>query len=325
MSEVERENEAELSAFKQRAITKLERDLGPLLLNALKDPKTVEVTLNPDGQLWQECLGEKMKPIGFVPAARAEAIVKTVAGYHGKEVTYKRPLLEGELPIGGGARFAGQLPPVVQAPTFAIRKKAVAIFTLNQYVETGVMRQAQKDVIVDAVKRHRNILVIGGTGTGKTTLVNAIINEMVVNDPSERIVIIEDTGEIQCAAKNAVPYNTSLDVSMTMLLKTTLRMRPDRILVGEVRGPEALDLLMAWNTGHEGGAATLHANNAHAGLSRLAMLISMHPDSPKPIEPLIGEAVHVIVHIARTPEGRRIQSILEVQGYENGAYKTRSL
>jgi P-type conjugative transfer ATPase TrbB len=166
------------------------------------------------------------------------------------------------------------------------------------------MTAAQRATLTAAIQAHRNILVIGGTGSGKTTLVNAIINAMVEFDPAERVFIIEDTGEIQCAAENFVQYHTSLEVTMTMLLKTTLRMRPDRILVGEVRGPEALDLLMAWNTGHEGGAATLHANNAKAGLDRLAMLISMHPDSPKPIEPLIGEAVQVVVHIARTPEGR---------------------
>ena len=211
------------------------------------------------------------------------------------------------------------------APTFAIRKKAVAIFTLDQYVERGIMTAPQREALIAAVRAHRNILVIGGTGSGKTTLVNAIINEMVIQDPTERVFIIEDTGEIQCAAENYVQYHTSIDVTMTALLKTTLRMRPDRILVGEVRGPEALDLLMAWNTGHEGGAATLHANNAKAGLDRLAMLISMHPDSPKPIEPLIGEAVHVVVHIARVEGSRRIQEILEVSGFANGQYITKTL
>ena len=314
----------EFNSIKDRAKRKLERDMGPELLVALNDPKTVEIMLNADGRLWHERLGESMTCIGSMRVAQAQAIIETIAGYHGKEVTRQKPILEGELPLDG-SRFAGQLPPVVPAPTFAIRKKAVAIFTLDQYVAQGIMTPEQKASLVAAVAGHRNILVIGGTGSGKTTLVNAIINEMVIQDPTERVFIIEDTGEIQCAAENYVQYHTSIDVNMTALLKTTLRMRPDRILVGEVRGPEALDLLMAWNTGHEGGAATLHANNAKAGLDRLAMLISMHPDSPKPIDPLIGEAVHLIVHIARTPDGRRVQEILEVSGYSQGQYLTKTL
>ncbi len=311
-------------SIKERAKAKLVRDLGPLIIDALNDPKTVEIMLNADGNLWQERLGEKMRCLGTLSANRGEAIIKTIAGYHGKEVTRLKPLLEGELPLDG-SRFAGQLPPVVIAPTFSLRKKAIAIFTLNHYVEADIMTATQYEILLSAIKAHRNILVIGGTGSGKTTLVNAIINEMVEFDPSERIFIIEDTGEIQCAAVNCVQYHTSLEVSMTMLLKTTLRMRPDRILVGEVRGPEALDLLMAWNTGHEGGAATLHANNAKSGLDRLSLLISMHPDSPKPIEPLIGEAVHIVVHIARTNEGRRVQEIIEVSGYQDGQYLIKTL
>lgn len=309
-------------SIKDRAKKKLERDMGSDLLAALNDPRTIEIMLNADGRLWQEKLGAKMICIGSMRAAQAKAIIETIAGFHGKVVTRETPILEGELPLDG-SRFAGQLPPIVPAPTFAIRKRAVAIFTLDQYVESEIMTPQQRKVLIESVIAHRNILVIGGTGSGKTTLVNAIINQMVINDPTERVFIIEDTGEIQCTAENYVQYHTSIDVNMTALLKTTLRMRPDRILVGEVRGPEALDLLMAWNTGHEGGAATLHANNARAGLDRLAMLISMHPDSPKPIEPLIGEAVHVVVHIARTPEGRRIQEIIEVSGFRNGQYNIR--
>jgi type IV secretion system protein TrbB len=312
------------TTVKERSVEKLRRDLGPEVLRALYDPKTVEILLNPDGKLWQERLGEKLVHIGEMEASRAEAIIKTVAGHHGKEVTRTTPLLEGELPLDG-SRFAGQLPPVVHAPTFAIRKKAVAIFSLEHYVEAGIMTGQQCAVICDAIAAHRNILVIGGTGSGKTTLVNAIIHRMVEIAPNERVVIIEDTGEIQCAAQNAVQYHTTLDVTMTLLLKATLRMRPDRILVGEVRGPEALDLLMAWNTGHEGGAATLHANNARAGLDRLAMLISMNRESPRTIEPLIAEAVHVLVHIARTPTGRTIAEILSVCGFRDGLYQFKSL
>ena len=315
---------SEAISIKERARRKLERDMGPVLLAALNDPRTVEIMLNADGKLWQERLGEPMKCIASMRMAQAQAIIETVAGYHGKEVTRQKPILEGELPLDG-SRFAGQLPPVVPAPTFAIRKRAVAIFTLAQYVEDGVMTAGQRDALVEAIRAHRNILVVGGTGSGKTTLVNAIINQMVVQDPTERVILIEDTGEIQCAAANYVQYHTSIDVNMTTLLRSALRMRPDRILVGEVRGPEALDLLMAWNTGHEGGAATLHANNARAGLDRLAMLISMHPDSPRPIEPLIAEAVHVVVHIARFEGQRRVQEIVAVSGFDGHRYLTHAL
>jgi len=311
-------------SVKARAKIKLARDLGPVIMGALADPKTVEIMLNSDGKLWQERLGEKMQQIGTLSASRSESIIKTLAGFHGKEITKGRPLLECELPIDG-SRFAGQFPPIVPAPTFAIRKKAIAIFTLTQYVAAGIMTSAQLVVIEAAVKNHRNILVTGSTGSGKTTLVNAIINHMVVIDPSERIVIIEDTGEIQCAADNFVQYHTTLDISMTLLLRTSLRMRPDRLLVGEVRRPEALDLLMAWNTGHEGGAATLHANHARAGLVRMAQLISMHPDAPKHIEPLISEAVQLVIHIARSQDGRRVEEIVEIQGYEDGHYLTQTV
>lgn len=317
--------EEDYSSLKERAKRKLERDMGPLLLGALNDPRTVELMLNADGRLWQERLGEKMQCIGVLRAAQSEAIIKTIAGYHGKEITRCKPVLEGEFPLDG-SRFAGQLPPVVPAPTFAIRKRAVAIFALAQYVEAGIMTPSQHDALQHAVRGHRNILVIGGTGSGKTTLVNAIIHEMVLCDPTERVFILEDTGEIQCAAQNFVQFHTSMDVPMSTLLKTTLRMRPDRILVGEVRGGEALDLLDAWNTGHEGGAATLHANNASAGLTRLRSLITRNEAAPAEIEALIGEAVHVVVHIARTPEGgRRVQEILGISGYANGRYLTQGL
>ncbi|MCE0853687.1 P-type conjugative transfer ATPase TrbB [Pseudomonas asiatica] len=314
----------EQSKGKERQRKKLERDSGALIVDALNDPKTVELMCNGDGKLWLERLGEPMRQIGQLKPAQAESIIKTVAGYHGKEVTRQKPLLEGEWPLDG-SRFAGQLPPVVRGATFAIRKKAIAIFTLDEYVKAGIMSDAQCAAIKNAIREHRNILVIGGTGSGKTTLVNAVINEMVSEFPAERVFIIEDTGEIQCAASNFVQYHTTIEVTMTMLLKTTLRMRPDRILVGEVRGEEALDLLDAWNTGHPGGAATLHANSAAEGLTRLKSLVSRNKSAPAEIEPLIGEAVHVVVSIARTPEGRRIQEILEVSGYADGRYQTRNL
>ncbi|WP_448099858.1 P-type conjugative transfer ATPase TrbB [Luteibacter jiangsuensis] len=312
------------AVVRERAREKLMRDLGDTFMNAFNDPTTVEIMLNSDNRLWQERLGEGMRCIGTMRPSQSEAVIKTTAGYYGKEITRANPVLESEFPLDG-SRFAAQLPPIVSGPTFALRKKAVAIFGLADYVASGTMSEAHRRVLLNAIQAHRNILVIGGTGSGKTTLINAIIREMVEADANERVFIIEDTGEIQCAADNFVQYRTSFDVGMTQLLRTSLRMRPDRIMVGEVRGPEALDLLMAWNTGHEGGAATLHANDARAGLSRLAMLISMHRDAPRPIEPLIAEAVHLLVHITRTPSGRRVQEIVAVEGYEDGRYVLRNL
>lgn len=313
-----------VSTLKERAKKKLARDLGPLIMDALADPKTTDIMLNADGKVWQKRLGEEMQCVGSMSFARGEAIIKTVAGYHGKEVTREKPLLEGELPIDG-SRFAGQLPPVVAAPTFAIRKRAIAIFTLDDYVTDGIMTAAQRDALMAAIQAHRTIMITGGTGSGKTTLANAIIKAMVVCFPHERMSILEYTGEIQCGAENFLQYHTSLEVTMSMLLVTTLVMNPHRIFVGEVRGPEALDLLMACNTGHPGGAATLHANSAEEGLDRLVMLVSMHPNCPKSIEPLIARAVDVIVHIAETPQGRRVEEIIEVCGYENGRFITRPL
>lgn len=308
-----------LDSIKSRARSKLERDMGEHLLCALHDPRTVELMVNADGKVWQERLGESMSCIGRLRPAQARGIIETCAGYHQKEVTKSKPIFEGEFPLDG-SRFAGQLPPIVPNPTFAIRKRAIAVYGLETYVEREIMTEGQRVLLVEGIKGKKNILVTGGTGSGKTTLVNAIINQMVVLNPDERIFILEDTGEVQCEADNHVSYHTTLEVSMTDLIKTSLRMRPDRILVGEVRGPEALDLLDSWNTGHEGGVATLHANNATAGLTRLRSLISRNISAPKEIEPLIAEAVDLVVHIARTSTGRKVTEIIAIEAFSNGNY-----
>lgn len=318
------EQNTDQETVKKRVTERLRRDLGPLVEGALNDPKTTDILLNADGQLWLKRLGEPTRVIGTMEAWRATSVIKTLAGLLGKTVGAKEPILDGELPFGN-ERFAGQLPPVVSSPCFAIRKPAITVFPLDSYVEQGIMTQAQCDAIKKAVREHKNILVVGGTGSGKTTLINAVIQEMVDNDPNERVFIIEDTGEIQCSAINCVQYHTTLEVSMTDLLKTTLRMLPDRIIVGEVRGSEALDLLDSWNTGHDGGAGTLHANSAESALQRLKSLVTRNKHAPTDIEPLIAEAVHVIVQINRKSEVRRVEAILEIVGYENGNYITNTL
>jgi type IV secretion system protein TrbB len=301
----------------ERQLEKLRRDFGHVFLAALADSKTVEILLNPDGTLWQERLGEKPVQIGSMTREKADSVLRTIAACVQTTITREKPTIECELPLDG-SRFAGQIPPVVPAPAFAVRKRASRVFTLEQYVEAGILTPEQKEFLCEVICNHRNILVTGSTGSGKSTFVNALIREVTAQYPAERLIIIEDTGELQCAAANYVQYHTSPDRSMTGLVRTAMRMRPDRILVGEVRGPEALDLLMAWNTGHEGGIATVHANNAVAGLSRLVTLISMNAHAPRSIEPLVGEAVDVLVHIERKQggAGRIVREVLVVKKWD---------
>ena len=305
--------------------TSLRAHMGQLVNSALEDPMTCEVMLNPDGRIWQERFGEPMKCIGTMRSGDAEVAFRTLASLLGKTLSYEQPQLDGEYP--GGFRFSGALPPIVSAPAFTIRKPASRVFTLNEYVEAGILTEHQKDALCMAVSEHQNLLVVGGTGSGKTTLANALIAEMVRQFPDERHVIIEDTREIQCTAPNAVFFHTTDDVSMTKCLKQTLRFRPTRIHVGEVRDEAALDLLDAWNTGHSGGISTVHANSALQGLSRVRGLVSRSPSAPRCVEEVIGEAVQILVFIERTPSGRRIREILAVDGYSprNQEYQLREL
>lgn len=301
---------------------KLIRELGPIIMPLLSDPEVVEIMLNPDGTLWAERLAVGMEPIGSMNASQAESLMATAAATIRTTITRENPILECELPLDG-SRFEALIPPVVSSPIFTIRRKASKVFTLDEYVESGIMSSQHQTAIVEAVKQRKNILVVGGTGSGKTTLTNAIINEIVNVSPDHRLVIIEDTAEIQCLAKNAVILRSTDSVDMLRLLKATMRLRPDRILIGEVRGPEALALLKAWNTGHPGGVATIHANNAHAGLIRLEQLIAEATQAP--MQTLIGESVDLVISITKTAQGRKIEQILSVLKYKDNEYVTNEM
>lgn len=293
--------------YQRRLNSKIVRELGRDIVAALHDDKVIEVMLNTDGRLWIDRLGEGMTCIGTMSAPNALALLGTIADGLGTVVTKNSPILEGELPLDG-SRFEGLIPPVVAKPTFTIRKKAVLIFSLDDYVSQGILAEEQKSIIQNAIRERRNILVVGGTGSGKTTLTNGIIAEMVKLTPDDRLVIMEDTAEIQCKAENAVILRTSIDISMQQLLRATMRLRPDRIIVGEVRGAEALALLKAWNTGHPGGIATLHANSADSGLVRLEQLIAESGIQAN-MKALIDEAVDVVIFIEKTGGGRKISEI----------------
>lgn len=305
-----------------RLVRKLEEALGPELCARLDEATVVELMLNPDGRLFVERLGEGMQAIGQMSASAAEIVIGSVAHALGQEVDVDRPIVSGELPIGGH-RFEGLLPPVVAAPTFSIRRRASRLIPLSAYVASGAMSEAQHEALIDAITARRNIVVAGGTGSGKTTLTNAVIAEMVRVAPEHRLVILEDTAEIRCEAENAVSLRTSDTVDMGLLLKSTLRLRPDRIIVGEVRDGAALTLLKAWNTGHPGGITTVHANDAAAALMRLEQLTA--EVSPRPMREVIGEAVDLVVGIERTASGRRIRELLEVEGHADGRWITRPI
>lgn len=303
---------------RRRLENSLRDALGQIIIEALDDPLVVEVMLNPDGNIFIERIGEGMEIAGKMTAHDAEIVIGKVAHALKTEVDQDRPIISGELPLGGH-RFEGLLSPAASHPIFTIRKKASMAIRLDKYVADEIMTPAQVEAIREAIGARKNIVISGGTGTGKTTLTNAIIAELVEVTPDHRLVILEDTAEIQCAAENHVILHTTDTVDMGRLLKSTMRLRPDRIIVGEVRDGAALTLLKAWNTGHPGGIATVHSNSALAALTRLEQLVA--EVSTQPMPEVIGEAVDLIVSIERTPKGRVVREILKVDGFRDGQYQ----
>ena len=303
----------------RRISEKLERELGAQVFACLADPDVLDVILNPDGFLWVERLGRAPERLGQMPPYQAEALISTIASEMRTVITAEYPILECELPIDG-SRFSAVIPPVVSAPCFAIRCRASRIFTLADYVASGVMSGAQATRLARAVEERHDIIIAGGTGSGKTTLANALIAHMVEACPEDRLVIIEDTTELQCAAKNAMIMRTTTTVSLQRLVRTTMRFSPKRIIIGEVRGGEALELIKAWNTGHPGGVATIHANSAREGLQRLEDLVREATEAP--MQKTIAAAVHFVVFIAKTGQGRRVEELIRVHGFENDSYRT---
>jgi len=285
--------------------------LGPAIAAYLEDPAIVEVMLNPDGRLWIDRLSNGLADTGErLSAADGERIVRLVAHHVGAEVHAGAPRVSAELPETG-ERFEGLLPPVVAAPTFAIRKPAVAVFTLDDYAVVGIMSAAQAATLRLAVAERRNILVAGGTSTGKTTLTNALLAE--VAKTADRVVLIEDTRELQCLAPNLVALRTRDGVvSLSDLVRSSLRLRPDRIPIGEVRGAEALDLLKAWGTGHPGGIGTIHAGTGIGALRRLEQLIQEAVVTVP--RALIAETIDLVAVLAGRGSERRLAELVHVTG-----------
>ena len=296
----------------ERRLEGLRLALGGKVLSALEDPDVVEIMLNDDGSLWVEKHGQ-MKCVGELSVPDGMAILRQVSTALDRELTKENPFVEGELPLDG-SRFEGVAPPVTERPVFALRKKATRIYTLDDYVRSRVLSFKQAEDLRCAIRGHQNILVVGGTGSGKTTFCNALLHELSGLCPDVRMLILEDTRELQCTLKNKVFMRATEWTTLAQISMAVNRLRPDRISVGEVRdGGPALALLKLWNTGHPGGLATVHANSAYGGLTRMDQLIQEVSANPQRI--LIGEAINYAVFLKRTNGGRKIEEIVRVTGY----------
>jgi type IV secretion system protein VirB11 len=326
----------------QRLEVKLRRELGEQVLRLLDDNLTEDILLNPDGSLWVKRMGYGFSRTGEMPAAQAASALGTIAAWRGTVLNHEHPILETELPIDG-SRFEGIVSPVARRPIFAIRLRPRRIFSLNDYESDGILTDGADplnqlrrrddfldgvrglkhgDVIRAAVRARKNILVVGSTGSGKTTLVNAILDSLAHLTPHDRVISIEDTTELQCSVKNYLDLRAVGGVTMLDCLRACMRLKPTRIVVGEVRGAEAHTLLKAWNTGHPGGAATVHANDALSGLIRLESLVAEATSAPQ--QSLIAEAVDLVVFVdeeSSVKAGRKVREVLLVTGYSNGSYQ----
>ena len=303
----------------ERQRTMLRTAMGAQIAAALADAAVVEVMVNPDGRLWLDRLGAGRIDTGVVMSpADVERIIRLVASHVRTEAHAEAPIVSGELPPRDGAmvgeRFEGVLPPVARAPFFSIRKPAGRIHTLDDYITSGVMAPVQVETLRDAVAQRLNILIVGATSAGKTTLANALLAEIAKS--GERVIVLQDILELQCAAPDTASLRTIPgSVTMADLVRSTLRLRPDRIVVGEVRGGEALDLLKAWNTGHPGGLSTIHANSARSALYRLEQLVQeVVVSAPRR---LIAEAVDIIIFIRGRGTGRRVETVARVTGLDS--------
>lgn len=301
-----------------RTLEALANSMGKEILRYMKDDNVAEVALNTDEELWIDTFDQGWIDTGIkINPSQAKRIIYGVAALSGTVIDIEnKPFLEAEIKeshLFGKARFQGELPAIVDSPSFNIRKHASQIYTLEDYVRQGTMTEVQRRQIVKAVQNHWNIIAAGGTSSGKTTLLNAILAE--VSKTGDRIVIIEDTGELQCSAPNHVNLKTQKPaVDMDTLLRITLRKSPRRIVVGEVRDKAALSLLKAWNTGHDGGCATVHSDSAEETLYRLEQMIEEISVNPQPS--MIGRSVDMVVYIKKEGVKRKIDEIVHVKGYD---------
>jgi type IV secretion system protein TrbB len=307
----------------RRLYEKLYRDLGGEVIAGLESQEVNEIILNPDGKLWFDHVSRGLLCVGAMIKTQAFSLLNSVAGIHSFVVSQHCPRLEAELPhfqAMHGERFTGQVPPIVSAPCFTIRKKSSVVFTLQDYIGAQRMSVRQAEILRGLVLERKNVLVCGGPGSGKTTITNALIAEAVQHEANQRFLLLEDLPELQCAATNKVAMLTSAEVDMTGLLRAAMRMRPDRILIGEVRGKEALDMLKAWNTGCPGGICTVHANGTEEAIQRVLDLAMEAGLTVPPIALLLHTVDAVVAVVRRGSQKGFISSIAKLKEYRNDKF-----
>ena len=311
-----------------RTAEMMNRYLGEPVMNGFADERVTEIYVNPqDGRVRFDTRDEGKVDTGArINPERVEQFLNAVADLHGLLLSGDNPQIQAELPKErfGGARLQGFLPPLSSGPSFIVRKPPAVIYPLSDYVRKGTLSPAGHELLTRAARSRWNVLIAGGTGSGKTTFANALLREITDRCPTERLVILEDTVELQCAAKDHLALRTTGQITLAQLVRHTLRAYPDRIIVGEVRGPEALDLLDAWSTGHPGGLGTFHAQDAPGALLRLDRLCQRN-SVPSQVE-LIAEAVDLIVVMEGTHAGRRVKDLVRIHGlHPDGSFHLEGL
>jgi type IV secretion system protein VirB11 len=297
-----------------RLCNMMARYLAPVILTALADDDVTEVYVNPqDGRVRLDTHSRgKVDTEVRLDASRVEMFLNAVAIRNTHTLTIHSPSIQAELPMDvfHGSRLQGFLPPLTVGPCFTLRKRPTTVYSLDHYVQRGLLTERWYTILGEAIETYQNLLIIGGTNTGKTTFANAVLHEIARRCPCDRLVILEDTIELQCTAPDHLALRTAPGTSLAQLVKMTLRVSPNRIIVGEVRDAAALDLLDAWATGHPGGVATFHATDPAGALLRLDRL-AQRANVPSQAM-LIAEAVNLIVVMAGGAAGRRVVDLVRV-------------
>lgn len=301
---------------------------GVIIQGGLVDDTVTDIQVNPDKNIWFKRKGSGYECVGVMDYESCESFVNAIAHMSDQYLNPELPVIDDSLPFNN-ERINIKVPPIVSSSAFDIRKPSPLIITLDEYRGSGIISGKQFDVIVQGVSERKNILVAGSPGSGKTTLTNAILARVAeVSPPGHRVIILEDKEELKCNVDNALYLRESMTVNMNKLLWVAMRSSPDRIVVGEVRNGNALDMLKAWNTGCPGGVSTIHSNSASATLQRVVDLACEATPNP-PIE-LICEAIDYVIYIDSGPgmkNERLVTEIVSVDGYcrEKGSFKTSLL